>query len=944
MTEHHAISRRAFTLGLGLAALSPLASLPETAALGIGPRAAFADDAATASVSLDNFVIRLRPAGYFRTASVNEDGNVIGNVCHLFNDGTSSKLILENVTTKNDDTNWYAIRTLLNFEEHKKTGYSIWSVDGDSDKDGKVIHVWSGEYDNKPSRAFAFERQSNGTYIIRDRTVEKETEKKDIKYLAIESNGEDQDNNKICHKSKSIPWELELIGYDMKKNDATVSSLDWITYSSYVDGPCWMKYVDDNKFLDELSIPGTHDSGTCSVDNDTEPQSSQVKCQQDYIPTQLLEGIRYFDIRLGKGDNPGIDHGMYYLLKKDAYFLHLSDVIGYFKTFLNENPTEALIMLVSRGNDEATDESVTTAFAKVLDDNPKLFYTSSRIPTLHEVRGKIVLLRRFRLAGNSVSGHTWGLDLTEWDNKIAAHTDSSSMCLVQDAQGFEAAGETGDKEPYCTKVYAQDKYKLTGTDKLSWVDNALKETTGRTRNEVDVEDDNGAKEKVLERCWSINYTSCTGLSHGGNPFTSARVVNEHLYKSPYINPSGIEDTKSDYLKHIGIIASDFVDAALARSIYQRNYDTEHKQTASYYLPYYLPTRMRMTYGDSLSDASFQDGKTVGEGHFRLVDSSNVLNVAASGHAFAIEYVDVDALGNETVTELRGSVPIDIDPRALTPHFEGLEGLKAGEDVRAKIAASLEGKLETDACTAQLEFVHDANGAPGTTMAEGEAFTAGTYWVRVNGLLGDAAQSYTLASDGAASFTVRPRAVQAAPVAARVPTQTAPTRTAAATRARARPENSPTRATALALPPGSLPPPWRQRSPARRCLPVTVKTTRTLSNRQAGLLDTSTQSGAQNTVLCPRFLPWPERRYRLHHHVQRVNKLLGLRTAVQAKDASGQQTIAQKNIAAFDSIDARNVLKINNLGVLAAKSALLEYLNAVRVDLDVFIPTRTFVLE
>ena len=750
MTEHHAISRRAFTLGLGLAALSPLASLPETAMLGISPRAAFADGTAGPAVSLNNFVIRLRPAGYFRTASVNEDGNVIGNVCHLFNDGTSSKLILENVTTKNDDTNWYAIRTLLNFEEHKKTGYSIWSVDDDSDKDGKVIHVWGGEYDNKPSRAFAFERQSNGTYIIRDRTVEKETEKKDIKYLAIESNGEDQDNNKICHKSKSIPWELELIGYDMKKNDATVSSLDWITYSSYVDGPCWMKYVDDNKFLDELSIPGTHDSGTCSVDNDTEPQSSQVKCQQDYIPTQLLEGIRYFDIRLGKGDDPGIDHGIFYLLKKDGNYLHLSDVIGYFKTFLNENPSEALIMLASRGNDEATDESITTAFAKVMADNPNLFYTSSHVPTLGEVRGKIVLLRRFGLAGNSVSGHTWGLDLTQWDDKIKAHS-GQSMCLVQDARGFEAIGETGNEEPYCTKVYAQDKYKLTGTDKLSWVDNALKETTGRTCNKVDVVDDAGAEVQVQERCWSINYTSCTGLSHGGNPFTSARVVNEHLYKSPYINPSGTEDTKSDYLKHIGIIASDFVDAALARSIYQRNYnyDTKHTQSASCC----LPTRMRMTYGDSLSDASLQDGKTVGEGHFRLVDSSNVLNVAASGHAFTIEYVDVDALGNETVTGLQGSVPIDIDPRALTPHFEGLEGLKAGEDVRTKVAALLEGKLENDACTAQLEFVHDADGAPGTAMVEGEAFTAGTYWVRANGLLGDAAQNYKLANDGAASFTV-----------------------------------------------------------------------------------------------------------------------------------------------------------------------------------------------
>lgn len=752
MTEHHAISRRAFTLGLGLAALSPFVSLPETAGLGLPMRAAFAEDTPTPAANLDKFVIRLRPAGYFRTASVNEDGNVIGNVCHLFNDGTSSKLILEHVETDTENTNWYAIRTLLNFEEHKKTGYSIWSVDGDSDKDGKVIHVWSGEHDDKPSRSFAFDRQSNGTYIIRDRT----NEKKDINYLAIEKDGKDQDNNKICHKRKSIPWELELVGYDKGEINTTVRSIDWITYSSYVDGPCWMKYVDGNKYLDELSIPGTHDSSTCSVDNDTEPQTSLAKCQQDYIPTQLLEGIRYFDIRLGKNNengDPGIDHGICYLLKKDGNYLHLSDVIGYFKTFLNENPSEALIMLASRGNDEATDESITTAFAKVMADNPKLFYTSSRVPTLGEVRGKIVLLRRFGLAGDSVSGHTWGLDLTEWDDKIKAHSDSATMCLVQDARGFEAAGETGDKEPYCTKVYAQDKYKLTGTDKLSWVDNALKETSGRTRNEVDVEDDNGAKEKVLERCWSINYTSCTGLSHGGNPFTSARVVNEHLYKSPYINPSGIEDTKSDYLKHIGIIASDFVDAALARSIYQRNYDTEHKQTASYYLPYYLPTRMRMTYGDSLSDASFQDGKTVGEGHFRLADSSNELNATASGHAFAIEYVDVDALGNETVTGLQGSVPIDIDPLALTPHFEGLEGLKAGEDVRAKIAASLEGKLETDACTAQLEFVHDADGAPGTAMAEGEAFAAGTYWVRAKGLLGDAAQNYTLATDGAASFTV-----------------------------------------------------------------------------------------------------------------------------------------------------------------------------------------------
>lgn len=743
MTEHHAISRRAFTLGLGLAALSPLASLPETAGLGLPMRAAFAEDAPTKAATLDKFVIRLRPAGYFRTASVNEDGNVIGNVCHLFNDGTSSKLILEHVETDTDNRNWYAIRTLLNFEEHKKTGYSIWSVDGDSDKDGKVIHVWSGEHDGKPSRSFAFDRQQNGTYIIRDRT----NEKKDINYLAIEKDGKDQDNNKICHKRKSIPWELELVGYDKGEINTTVRSIDWITYSSYVDGPCWMKYVDGSKYLDELSIPGTHDSSTCSVDNDTEPQTSLAKCQQDYIPTQLLEGIRYFDIRLGKNNDkgdPGIDHGICYLLKKDGGFIHLSDVIGYFKTFLNENPSEALIMLVSRGNDEATDDSVTTAFANVMDNNSDLFYTSSHVPTLNEVRGKIVLLRRFKLAGDSVDGHTWGLDLTEWDDKIKAHS-GKSMCLVKYEQGFEAAGNTGDKEPYSTAVYAQDHYNCTGSSKIDWVDMALKAASEFERSTVDITAADGTTVQATERCWFINYTSCTQ----NNPFTAARVVDEHLYKSSYINNSGVESTKADCRKHIGIIASDFVDAALARSIYQRNYDTQHKQTASCY----LPARMHMTYGDSLSDASLQDGKTVGEGHFRLVDSSNVLNVAASGSAFAIEYVDVDALGNETVIGLQGSVPIDIDPRVLTPHFEGLEGLKAGEDVRAKVTAPLDGKLENDACTAQLEFMHDANGAPGTVMAEGEAFAAGTYWVRAKDLLGDAAQNYMLASNGAVSFTV-----------------------------------------------------------------------------------------------------------------------------------------------------------------------------------------------
>ena len=66
--------------------------------------------------------------------------------------------------------------------------------------------------------------------------------------------------------------------------------------------------------------------------------------------------------------------------------------------------------------------------------------------------------------------------------------------------------------------------------------------------------------------------------------------------------------------------------------------------------------------------------------------------------------------------------------------------------------------------------------------------------------------------------------------------------------------------------------------------------------------------------------------------------------LRLKTQAANSLIAQKNVAALDPVDPRNVLKIDNLGVLATKSALLEHLDTVGVDLNVFKPTRTFVLE
>lgn len=84
--------------------------------------------------------------------------------------------------------------------------------------------------------------------------------------------------------------------------------------------------------------------------------------------------------------------------------------------------------------------------------------------------------------------------------------------------------------------------------------------------------------------------------------------------------------------------------------------------------------------------------------------------------------------------------------------------------------------------------------------------------------------------------------------------------------------------------------------------------------------------------------------RSHHHIEHVDEFLGLRATAQAKDTGSQQPVAQKNRAALDPVDPRDVLKVDNLGMLAAESAFLEHLDAVGVDLDVFKAARTFVLE
>lgn len=159
--------------------------------------------------------------------------------------------------------------------------------------------------------------------------------------------------------------------------------------------PAWMSGLSDGLKLSQLSIPGTHDTGTGT--DGVGP--GLAKCQNYTIPSQLNFGIRYFDLRL-KNDDLGIFHG------SDDCEIDFYDVMKYFKDFLTKHPKETILMQV-----KAEDDSVPTNINKFFNNYPdfkNIVYFDSKIPTLGQARGKVVLFRRFTPIDKDES---WGINV-----------------------------------------------------------------------------------------------------------------------------------------------------------------------------------------------------------------------------------------------------------------------------------------------------------------------------------------------------------------------------------------------------------------------------------------------------------------------------------------------------------------------------------------------------
>lgn len=147
----------------------------------------------------------------------------------------------------------------------------------------------------------------------------------------------------------------------------------------------WMKEVAGDKYISQLSIPGTHDSGALYSIGDL-----AGKCQDLSIAKQLDAGARFLDVRLDvSGGQLKVIHGI--VDERDTF----DNVVDVCKKFLKKHNSETIIMSIKEENERKNADFHTMVEEKI-DKDKELWYVENDIPKLEEVRGKIVLFSRYQ--------------------------------------------------------------------------------------------------------------------------------------------------------------------------------------------------------------------------------------------------------------------------------------------------------------------------------------------------------------------------------------------------------------------------------------------------------------------------------------------------------------------------------------------------------------------
>jgi len=202
----------------------------------------------------------------------------------------------------------------------------------------------------------------------------------------------------------------------------------------------WMSALGDDRPLSLINIPGTHDSATRYIFPDYFLQD-----QDTGILQQLENGYRYLDVRVAlskAGDGLEMIHAFGTCRTGAAVWskaLTYDDVVADAMAFLDAHPRETVIFCVKPERSGDDTDAVRTLLEEKAAQAPERWFTENRIPTLGEVRGRIVLCRRYE--GSLGLNFDWADqgDPTVLTEPVAAAGMDTFTLAVQDRYHYGVA-------------------------------------------------------------------------------------------------------------------------------------------------------------------------------------------------------------------------------------------------------------------------------------------------------------------------------------------------------------------------------------------------------------------------------------------------------------------------------------------------------------------------
>lgn len=325
---------------------------------------------------------------------------------------------------------------------------------------------------------------------------------------------------------------------EITKSSKTKITLPWINKEN--TGNNWITPLDDDIYVQQLSIPGTHDSAA----NETS-LSDAGQTQSKTIEEQFNMGIRAFDLRTAYNTDQGrmwMYHGYSNCYKS------LNTVLTTLSNKLKENPGE-FIFIQFRHEDESSiilggtekDKNKWSEIYNELKNFDKQIVQWRNDLTIGECRGKMIIVTRHN------------------------YTNRTKVALVENFPENSLGNATLNGN---TTYYVQDYYKYTfatwntgsedynGKKKIGLIESLI-ETTNKF---CDTKSND-----FINKSWTLNHTSgyCAASVVGGIGVGS---TSQYQHNASLVNPE-IYKYLQNQTAHgpLGIIFMDWVGAREAAS-------------------------------------------------------------------------------------------------------------------------------------------------------------------------------------------------------------------------------------------------------------------------------------------------------------------------------------------------------------------------------------------